>query len=153
MLEYKIVEKPQFTIVGLSRQFNADTSYQEIPKFWCEIMGMENSPVCGMYGICMELDENDKLFEYWIADNFIPWEAIPEGCAAKVIPAFTWAVFPCRGPLPQTLQDVNTRMWSEWLPNCKNYRLAANLNIELYAPPAENPEDTYCEIWLPVEPI
>lgn len=149
MLEYKIVEKPQFTLVGLSRMFNSDTSYQEIPKFWSEVMG--KCPLMGMYGVC--IDEDGKNFEYLIADNYIPWQEIPEGCVTKVIPASTWAVFPCRGPLPQTLQDVNTWMWSQWLPNCKNYRLAANLNIEMYAPPAENPEDTYSEIWLPVEKI
>lgn len=151
MLEYRIVEKPQFTVVGVSRTFNAETSYQEIPKFWGEMMG--NSKLLGMYGICMDLDEDDKNFEYLIADNYIPWEEIPEGCVAKVIPASTWAIFPCRGPNPQTLQDVNNRMWAQWLPNCKNYRLAANLNVEVYAPPAERPEDTYSEIWLPVEKI
>lgn len=149
MLEYKILEKPQFTVVGLSRMFNSDTSYQEIPKFWDEIM--EQSTLKGMYGVC--LDEDGKNFEYLIADHYFPGQKVPEGCVAKVIPAFTWAVFPCRGPLPQTLQDVNTRMWSQWLPNCKTYRLAANLNIEMYAPAAENPEDTYSEIWLPVEKI
>lgn len=148
MLEYKIVEKPQFTVVGLPRMFNADTSYQEIPRFWDEVMGMESAPVCGMYGVCMDLDENGKDFEYLIADNYIPWKEIPAGCTAKVIPASTWAVFPCS---LGTLQDVNTRMWSQWLPNCSSYRLAENLNIELYSPPAENPEETYCEIWLPVE--
>lgn len=151
MLEYKIVEKPQFTVVGVSRMFNSDTSYQEIPKFWNEIMGMKDCPVLGAFGIC--IDGDGKNFEYLIADHYIPWKEIPDGCIAKVIPASTWAVFPCRGPLPQTLQDVNTRMWSEWLPNCKNYRLAANLNIEMYAPPAEDPKDTYSEIWLPVEKI
>ena len=148
MLEYKIVEKPQFTLVGLLRRFHSDTSYQEIPKFWCE--AMEGGPVCGMYGVCMELDESDKEFDYLIADNYIPWQEIPEGCVVRVIPASSWAVFPCRGPLPQALQEVNSRMWSEWLPNCKKYRLAGNYNIEMYAPPAEKPEDTYSEIWLPV---
>lgn len=151
MLEYKIVEKPQFTVVGVSRSFHSDTSYQQIPKFWDEVMGMTDCPVLGMFGICIDAD--GKNFEYLIADNYIPWQEIPEGCVTKVIPASTWAVFPCRGPLPQTLQEVNTRMWSQWLPNCKNYRLAANLNVEMYAPPAENPEDTYSEIWLPVEKI
>lgn len=153
MLEYKIVEKPQFTVVGLSRQFHSDTSYQEIPKFWFEVTDKKDFPLLGMYGICLDLEAHDGNFEYLIADNYIPWEEIPEGCVAKVIPASTWAVFPCRGPLPRTLQDVNTKMWSEWLPNCKNYRLAANLNIEMYAPPTEQPEDTYSEIWLPVEKI
>lgn len=153
MLEYRIVEKPQFTVVGIKRSFHADTSYQEIPAFWRELMGDENRPVCGVYGVCMELDENDKEFAYLIADNYIPWKEVPAGCEVQVIPASTWAIFPCRGPLPKALQEVNTRVWSEWLPNCKNYRLAANLNIELYAPPAEDPADTYSEIWLPVEKI
>jgi len=153
VLEYKIVEKPQFTVAGFSRMFHPDTSYQEIPKFWEEAMAMENCPVCGMYGICVDSVENGKEFEYMIADNYIPWEEIPEGCTARVIPAAAWAVFSCCGPLPKTLQDINTRVWSEWLPNCSSYRLAANLTVEMYAPPAENPEDTYSEIWLPVEKI
>ena len=153
MLEYRIVEKPQFTVMGLLRKFNPDTSYQEIPKFWDEIMEMESCSLRGMYGICLDTDENGGEFEYIIADNYIPWQEIPEGYVTKVIPASTWAVFPCRGPLPKALQDVNTRMWAEWLPNCKNYRLAENLNVEMYAPPAEKPEDTYSEIWLPVQRV
>lgn len=153
MLEYRIEEKPQFTVVGLSRYFNAETSYQEIPKFWCEAMAMPELPLCGTFGICLDLDEDSKEFEYLIADIYLPWQAIPENCVTKVIPASTWAVFPCRGPLPDTLQDVNTRMWSEWLPGCRNYRLAANLNIEFYTPMPEDPKDTYSEIWLPVEKI
>lgn len=153
MLEYKIVEKPQFTLVGISRMFDPETSYQEIPKFWSEVMGQENCPLMGIYGVCIDSDQDDQKFEYLIADNYIPWQEIPENCVTRVIPASTWAVFPCRGPLPQTLQDVNTRMWSEWLPNCKNYRLAMNMNLEIYGPPADKPEDTYSEIWLPVAHI
>ena len=60
---------------------------------------------------------------------------------------------PIPGTGGESLQDVNTRMWSEWLPNCKNYRLAMNMNIEKYGPPADKPEDTYSELWLPVAHI
>jgi len=49
--------------------------------------------------------------------------------------------------------DVSTRIWSEWLPSCKDYKLAGNYNIEMYTPPAENPEDYYCEIRVPVEKV
>lgn len=153
MLEYKIVEKPQFTLMGLERKFNPETSYQEIPKFWEEVFSGGDSPLMGIYGICLDEDTEDENFTYLIADNYIPWQEVPAGFTVKVIPASTWAVFPCRGPLPQTLQEVNTRMWSEWLPNCTEYRLARNLNIEVYGPPAEKPEDTYSEIWLPLERI
>ena len=86
-------------------------------------------------------------------DNYLPWNEIPDGYETRVIPAGTWAVFPCRGALPKSLQDVNTKIWSEWLPSCREYKLAGNYNIEMYAPPTENPDDYYCEIWVPVEKV
>lgn len=150
MMEYRILEKAAFTVMGKSRRFCSDTSYEEIPKFWQEHMSSgDNKIVYGMYGIC--LDGDGKNFDYLIADNYLPWNEIPEGYVTKVIPAGTWAVFPCRGALPKALQDVNTKIWSEWLPNCKEYKLAGNYNLEVYlTPPQENPDDTYSEIWVPV---
>ena len=152
MLEYKIVEKAQFTVMGKVRSFDTDTSYDQIPKFWQEhIQSGENKIVCGMYGICM--DSDGKKFDYLIADNYLPWNEIPDGYETRVIPAGTWAVFPCRGALPKSLQDVNTKIWSEWLPSCKEYKLAGNYNVEMYTPLQENQDDYYCEIWVPVEKI
>lgn len=152
LLEYKIVEKAQFTVMGKSRQFDTETSYAEIPKFWEEHFKSGGGKiVCGMFGVCLEI--NTDKFEYLIADNYQPWEEIPEGYVTKVIPAGTWAVFPCKGAWPKALQEVNTKIWSEWLPSCKSYRLAGNYNLELYAPPCEKPEDNYSEIWIPVEKI
>ena len=120
MLEYKIVEKAQFTVMGRSRRFNTETSYEEIPKFWKEhIASGENKTVCGMYGICV--DSDGKNFDYLIADNYLPWNEVPEGYETRVFPQGTWAVFPCRGALPKALQEVNTKIWSEWLPSCKVY--------------------------------
>lgn len=150
MMEYKIVEKAAFTVMGRLRDFNIETSYAEIPKFWQEHLtdDKSNNIVCGMYGICM--DSDGKNFEYLIADNYLPWNEIPDGYVTRVIPAGTWAVFPCRGELPNTLQDVNTKIWNEWLPNCKEYSLGGNYNVELYNPPTEKAADTYSEIWIPV---
>lgn len=149
VMEYRIVEKAAFTVMGRARRFNSETSYAEIPKFWEEHMsGEECKKVCGMYGVC--LDGDGSSFEYLIADNYEPCNEVPEGYVAKAIPAGTWAVFPCR---LKSLQDVNTRIWNEWLPNCKEYKLGGNYNIEMYTPPAEKPEDTYSEIWVPVVKI
>ena len=151
MLEYSIVEKSAFTVMGRSRRFNSETSYQEIPQFWQEHYSNGGGEVVkGMYGVC--LDGDGKEFDYLIADNYLPWNEIPEGYETRVIPAGTWAVFPCRGALPKALQDVNTAIWTEWLPNCREYRLAGNYNIEVYlVPPQPDPKDDYCEIWVPVQ--
>lgn len=153
MIEYRIVEKDAFTIMGRSRRFCADTSYEEIPKFWQEHFSTGGGDIIkGMFGAC--LDGDGKDFEYLIADCYMPWNEVPEGCMTRVIPAGTWAVFPCRGPHPKALQDVNTAIWSEWLPSCREYRLAGNYNLEVYlAPPDPDPEATYSEIWVPVEKV
>lgn len=148
-MEYRIVEKASFTVLGVSRSFNSDTSYREIPKFWQEHMTSGgNRKICGQFGIC--LDGDGKNFDYLIADIYKPWEEVPEGCITRVIPEGTWAVFPCRGALPKALQDVNTQIWSEWLPNCRDYKLGGNYDIEMYTKPADDPKDNYCEIWVPV---
>lgn len=147
MLDYRIVEKPPFTVAGIRRRFNTDSSYQEIPEFWRE-WSADRKGLMGMFGVCMDIDGKD--FDYWIADNYVPWEDIPEGCEATVIPGGLWAQFVCKGPLPESLQSVNTQIWSEWLPALKGYALAGNYSLEVYAPPAEAPEDTLSYIWIPL---
>lgn len=151
MMDYKIVKKPQFTVMGVSRKFHPDTSYQEIPQYWTEMMGKADFPLMGMYGICMDGDESGKEFDYWIADNYIPWQEIPAQCESLVIPAGTWAVFPCK---LKTLQNTNTKMWQQWLPACREYKLGGSYNIEMYGPLCQDdPGESYVELWLPVEKV
>ena len=149
MMEYQIVEKPQFTVMGVSRKFHPETSYQKIPEYWTEMFAQPDFPLMGVYGICIDENGPDGEFDYWIADNYIPWKEIPAGCKSKVIPSGMWAVFPCK---MSTLQDTNTRMWQEWLPNCREYKLSGNYNLEVYGLPCkEDQGETYVELWLPVE--
>ena len=149
MMEYRIVEKPQFTVMGVSRKFHPETSYQQIPEYWTEMFSHPDFPLMGVYGICIDDNGADGEFDYWIADNYIPGQEIPAGCQSMVVPGGTWAVFPCK---LKTLQDTNTQMWQEWLPNCREYKLSGSYNLEVYGPPCkEDQGETYVELWLPVE--
>lgn len=144
MLEFKIVKKEAFTVMGVGRMFNNETSYQEIPAWWDEYLASKDKPVRGEFGVC--LDEDGKLFNYLIADLYQPWAEIPAGCQAATFPAGEWAVFPCK---LATLQETNTRVWKEWLPSCKDYKLGGSYNLEMYSPP----EEDYVELWFPVERV
>ena len=153
MLDYRIVEKAPFTVIGLKRQFNSETSYQEIPKFWGEwakdMKGLE-----GTFGLCVDNnDSHGKVFDYWIADLYEPMKDIPEGLETYQIPGGLWAVFTCKGPLPQALQSVNTQVWTEWLPSLKGYMLAGSYNLEVYTPMAEDPNDNVAYIWVPLKKV
>lgn len=147
MLDYQIVEKAAFTIVGVKRRFHSDTSYQEIPKFWDEWMAQgEQRPILGTFGVCLDMD--GKEFDYWIADLYFPREEIPAGCKTRVISAGIWAQFPCT---IQTLQDTNTKIWSEWLPALQGYSLAGDYDIEVYLPPMDGKEEMSAAIWVPLK--
>ena len=105
MMDYKIVEKAAFTVMGRKRSFNSETSYQEIPTFWQEHMkDGGNKVVCGMYGVC--IDSDGKNFDYLIADNYLPWNEVQEGYETRTLPAGLWAVFPCT---LGNVQDIKLR--------------------------------------------
>ena len=150
MLEYQIVEKGPFTVVGIKKRFDAETSYGEVPKFWSEWM-QDMKGLKGMFGVCSDMD--GKNFDYWIADLYLPWMDYPAECSTHQIPGGLWAVFPCRGALPESMQKVNTQIWSEWLPALQGYALAGNYSLEFYLPPAKNPADTVSYICVPLKKL
>ncbi|MBO5715777.1 MAG: helix-turn-helix domain-containing protein [Clostridia bacterium] len=144
IMEYKIVEKATFTIVGKCRKFNADNSYEEIPKFWSEHYATGGGEIIqGVFGVCV--DGDGKEFDYLIADLYFPCYDIPQGCETRTFEGGTWAVFPYHGECPEALQSVNTQIWREWLPNSVQYELAGNYNLEFYI------SETEGEIWVPVK--
>ena len=90
-----------------------------------------------------------------IADDYDEDKAKAEGYEVKEIPEYTWAVFPCKGAMPQALQSVNTQVFNEWLP-ASNYEIAAGFNIEFYTDEKKYPlgsqdPEYYSEIWVPVK--
>lgn len=156
-MDYKIVEKSAFTVIGAWKKFLYDDALSEIPKFWAEhFQNGGGSAVCGMYGINFDESMGGKEFEYLIADDYKEGMEVPDGYVKKTIPAFTWAIFPCKGKMPEAMQEVNKMIFSEWLPNCKDYEFAAGYNIEMYHDPSDYPngvqdENYYSEIWIPVK--
>lgn len=157
IMDYKIVEKDSFTVMGVSKVFKYGNAFAEIPPFWTEhYEAGKGKFVCGMYGISIDENMGSDEFEYLIADDYNPSMEIPNGFVTKIIPKHTWAVFACKGAMPKSLQDMNRKIFSEWLPNCKDYEIAAGYNIEMYTDIADYPkgnqdENYYSEIWIPVK--
>lgn len=156
LMDYRITKKESFTVLGVSRTFGYENAKQEIPAFWEEHYAQKKCRyVGGHFGVNIDCLMGNESFEYLIADLYDPSMDIPEGFVTKTIPAFTWAVFPCIGPLPDTLQGINTRIFSEWLPALKEYEFAAGYCIEMYDHPDKYPKGTAdenyrSEIWIPI---
>lgn len=157
LMDYKIVKKEAFTVIANAKTFPYEGAKEIVPQFWQEhFQSGKGAVVCGCYGINIDLEMGQENFEYLIADPYDPQKEIPEGFVTKTIPAFDWAVFPCRGAMPDALQDVNTKIYTEWLPALKEYEFAAGYCVEYYDDPTKyekgtQDENYYCEIWIPVK--
>lgn len=155
-MDYRIVKKEAFTVLCVSKEFSYENAKQEIPLYWQEHYSSgKGEYVCGMFGINIDPQMGNEKFEYLIADAYNPAVDIPDGFEVKTIPAFTWAVFPCKGALPDSLQDVNTKIFSEWLPALQDFEFAAGYCVEMYDDSSKYPNGTgdenyYSEIWIPV---
>lgn len=156
-MECKIVKKSAFTVLGISKIIKEEEGYKECPAFWNEFCekGIFNY-LTGTYAICLVDDAPTGSFKYMIAEDYNPTKEIREGFETAIIPECTWAVFPCVGAMPKSLQDVNAKIFSEWLPNNTDYEIAGAYSIEYYTDPVEykagnQDEKYYCEIWVPVK--
>ena len=66
----------------------------------------------GRFAIC---EQKADCFEYWIAGLY-RGGAVPEGLRLYRFPESDWAVFSAKGPLPGSLQTLNTYIWQTWYP-------------------------------------
>ena len=157
LMDYKIIKKEAFSVIANAKTFSYEGAKEKVPQFWKEhYQSGGGQIVCGTYGINIDETMAMESFEYLIADPYDPAKEVPAGFAVKTIPAFTWAVFPCVGPMPEALQDVNTKIFTEWLPSLKEYEFAAGYCVEYYEDPGKYPKGTldenyYSEIWIPVK--
>ena len=168
-MDYKIAPMFPFRVIGFERELDSETAYAEIPKFWDEIcekyasnVYAGNAPAnpceravaencIGEYGVCID-DAGPGRFRYLIAGRYAGGE-VPEGMALCEFPRGEWAVFPCIGPVPEAIQSVNTRIFTEWLPGNPDYELRGNATVEWYD--CVNGEKTDADyrsaVWLPVK--
>ena len=157
LMDYKIVKKDAFTVIANAKEFSYEGAKESVPQFWQEhYQTGKGKYIMGVYGINIDIEMGMTKFEYLIADPYDMQKELPEGIVTRTIPAFTWAVFPCRGAMPDALQDVNTKIYTEWLPALREYEFAAGYCVEYYDDPAKyekgtQDENYYCEIWIPVK--
>ncbi len=167
-MNYKITKMFPLKVIGFQKVFNCEDSYEKIPLYWDEIcekyannVYAGNPPAnawekalidncIGEYGVCID-DLQDGKFRYLIAGKYCGGE-VPEGMVLYEFPAGEWAIFDCIGPMPKALQEVNTHIFKEWLPNNLEYEMAYPANIEWYdcANGEKTNLDYHSAIWIPV---
>jgi AraC family transcriptional regulator len=162
-MDYRIIEKPAFNVVGKARKFTTvqGENFIKIPQFWDEFMKTKhfdalmkltqgkNGPVtgAGSLGVCI-VEGGMEEFTYGIGVEK-PDKAVPAGFDVIHIPAATWAVFESIGPMPKAIQDVTVRIFQEWFPST-GYEHDAKPELEVYLEGDMNSKDYRCQVWIPI---
>lgn len=77
--------------------------------------------------------------------------AVPEGLKLYRFPESDWAVFSAKGPLPGSLQTLNTCIWQDRYPN-DGQQVVGNETaaLEVYSAGDMQSPDYACGIWVPI---
>ncbi|PBC72197.1 AraC family transcriptional regulator [Streptomyces sp. TLI_235] len=160
-MRYRIVAKPDFTVVGLKARVPLVHSGQNgaivdfvrgiDPRTLERLEKLSDQEPRGIVAVCDDLDpsraEGTELDYY---QGVITSMAAPEGTTVLAVPAGAWAVFTTSGPAPQAIQDLWRDVFAEWFPS-NPYRSRTGPEI-LRVRPSPDGAEADAELWLPVEP-
>lgn len=152
-MDYRIEKKDDIYLTAKVNRVPLDRSFEVCPKCFDEYFaqGLQQQ-VAPAIALCVitEQDRRDNTFSYAIGDELPEGMATPTGFETIVIPAATWAVFPCRGALPEAIQNQHRRIYTEWLP-VSGYRIVDGYDMEIYSFGDTQSPDYETEIWMQVE--
>lgn len=144
-LDYKIIEKPSFKLVGKSQDFEFETFLKDGPKFWKEYVGSEEyKSLCalttGRPGSVTQAplmsayfpsdDGNRELFSDVLGLELAP-ELDPGQFDAYDVPATTYAEFNCTY---RTAVKTNKYIYGEWFSATGYERDGNKPDIAAYFP-------------------
>lgn len=168
-MKYTIESATEFTVLTKIREFHAESSSADVPKFWQEYYRNGYGKIaCGQFGICFDCSHSGT-FHYGIGNRCeveqMPDAStvyhvfacpdltrIPDGFELRTIPAQTWMKVQALGPLPKSIQSTYPIIAQEWPAGLERI---CGMEIEEYGycrVPEDSLKDDYlCWIWIPVK--
>ena len=160
-MNYKIVERESFQVVGVKREFSCVNGENliGIPKMWNDVhadgtndllVKLNNGQIKGVVGVCVDKSSNqsEPIIDYWIAAEYSG--ETPDGLMQLDIPASKWVTFEVHGAMPDAIQKVWKQIFSEWFPS-NQYKPAGTPELEVYFEGDPWSPDYYSEIWIPIK--
>ncbi len=161
-MDYRIEKKDAFQVICKKKLVNkpqGETATADISAFWneCQKNGSIDA-ICkygrfdhvnGILGICFSAEMADSGFPYGIGAEYNGAPLNGEALDIVEIPAYTYAVFSCKGKMPDAFMKTYRQICTEFFPQ-SNYEYGSGVELEVY-PSAEVQDPNYtCEIWIAV---
>lgn len=160
-MNYRIVEKEAFRIVGIKKRVPIVFSgvNPEISSMWSQLDNdmrsnlkkLSNIEPFGLVSASTNFSES-RVEEKGELDHYIgvaTTKDCPDHLTQLEVPASTWAVFEAVGTFPNALQDVWGRIYSEWFPS-SNFEQIEGPEILCAGANDLTSPSFKCEIWVPI---
>lgn len=155
---WKLERRAEFRLIGKSIRISQDDGGPQlkVPEFWDEcqkngvfsrLIGLDGGNPPGLFGLFGYYDETSREMDYSIM--VMSDEETPEGFTSITIPSVTWAVFDCRGAVPQAIQNGWQYLREEWLIQYP-FRHADCPELEWYSGGNAYAPDYLSQIWIPI---
>mgnify|MGYP003791200975 CR=1 FL=1 len=160
-LNYRIVEKDAFRIIGLKKRVpiifegvnpEIASMWENIKEVVNKLKELSNVEPLGIIQASTNFDEA-RMEEKGELDHYVgvaTTKEPPSNMEQLEVPASTWAVFTSIGPFPETLQNIWGRIYSEWFPS-SNYELSEGPEILWNESNDFDSPNFKSEIWIPVK--
>ena len=160
-MNYKIVEKQSFKIVGFKKRVSmvfkginpeiADMASLLTPEIIKQLKSISNVEPRGIISASTNFSE-ERMEGKGELDHYIGVASNSDDTASfdvLNVNSGTWAVFEAIGPFPETLQDVWGRIYSEWFPS-SGYESVIGPEILWNENPDTGNPKYKSQIWIPV---
>jgi len=161
-MDYRIVEKGAFQIVGLKKRVRLQYEgvNPEIAAMWASLTmddiralkAMSNTEPTGLVSASINFAEgrgDGSELDQYIGAATTHWDAAAGKWAVLDVPASTWGVFTARGKFPETLQNVWARIYGEWFA-MSGYEISVGPEMLWNEHPDTSAPDFHSEIWIPI---
>lgn len=152
---YRVEEKEAFRVIGVKETYkvNIASNFKSVPAQWFK--AMMTGKIKKLLSVCQDetkslmgisVFRDNDMFDYYIA---VRSDEEHKGFEALELPPSLYAVFECKGALPEALQELQRNIIRDWLP-ASPYEYADLPDVEVYFDGDRNADDYQCQVWLPV---
>jgi AraC family transcriptional regulator len=160
-MRYQIEQWPAFKVAGISNRIKTDKAFELVPQIWDKAWkdgtmqkfmkffpdyrpaGFLGIAAGGGWGSSEEMDYILAVTNY-VDTPDCTYISAPAGMTEFSYPAATWVIINADGKIPDAVQDVYQKFYSEWLPN-SGYKLSDLPVFECYM------QANHQEVWIAIE--
>lgn len=155
---WRLEKKEEMHLLGKIKKISCvnGNNFKEIPATWqqyfkdgtfSKLVSLDQGSPKGLFGLCLNYSSEAEEIDYAVA---VIGDKQSDEFEEIVLPSVTWAVFDCKGRLPEAIQNGWKFLNEEWVVKYP-FNHADCPEVEWYSEGNSFDDDYLSQIWIPIE--